>query len=203
MGCVGVEVGYNLFIYNIQIYVFVYNELTASGKKVRSISMLNTPNEALFFENCLAECGLTGQNFSRLSLASIIADPAQAQALKRTLHDVRTGADAVLARGKPAEDTLGFSPREWEYRWSAWAASRKAAFYARAGLLLLGESENLPYFLNTLKTSHNIVFLCAASDLLQFATGHFLNGPEEELNGPDLAKWWSQNFEAGKIALNQ
>ncbi len=163
--------------------------------------MLNTPNEVLFFENCLAQCGLTGQNFRRLSLSDVKADPGQAAALKRTLHDVRTGADAVLARGKPAEDTLGLSPKEWEYRWSAWAASRKAAFYARAGLLLLGESENLPYFLNTLKTSRNIVFQCAASDLLQFATGHFLNGPEEELNAQNLAKWWAQNFEAGKISL--
>jgi hypothetical protein len=163
--------------------------------------MLNTPNETLFFENCLAACGLTGQNFRRLSLSDFMADSSQTQALKRTLHDVRTGADAVLARGKPAEDTLGLSSQEWEYRWSAWAASRKAAFYARAGLLLLGEGEHLPYFINTLKTSHNIVFLCAASDLLQFATGRFLNGPEEELNRHDLAKWWTQNFEAGKISL--
>lgn len=163
--------------------------------------MLNTPNEVLFFENCLAECGLAGQNFQRLSLSGITADPGQMQALKRSLHNIRTGADAVLGRGKPAEDTLGLTLQEWEYRWSAWAASRKAAFYARAGLLLLGENEHLPYFLSTLKTSHNIVFLCAASDLLQFATSHFLNGPEEDLSGPDLAKWWTTNFETGKISL--
>ena len=163
--------------------------------------MLNTPNEILFFDNCLAECGLSGPNFQRISFTEIMADPGRNQAIKRTLHDILTGADAVLERGKPDEDTLGLSPREWEYRWSAWAASRKAAFYARAGLLLLGESEHLPYFLSTLKTSHNIVFQCAASDLLQFATGHFLNGPEEELSGHDLAKWWTRNFEAGKIRL--
>ena len=163
--------------------------------------MLNTPNETLFFENCLAECGLAGQNFQRLKLSQVTGDPGQTQALKRTLHDVRTGADAVLARGKPAEDTLGLGSREWEQRWSAWAASRKAAFYARAGLLLLGESEHLPYFLHTLKTTHNIVFQCAVSDLLQFATGHILSGPEEDLNGSDLAKWWAQNFEAGKVSL--
>jgi hypothetical protein len=163
--------------------------------------MLNTPNEKLFFENCLAECGLSGPNYQRLTLAQVTADPGQTQALKRTLHDVRSGADAVLARGKPAEDTLGLSPQEWERRWSAWAASRKAAFYARAGLLLLGESEHLPYFLTTLKSTHNIVFLCAASDLLQFATGYFLNGLEEDLNGRDLSKWWAQQFEAGKVSL--
>lgn len=167
--------------------------------------MLNTPNETLFFENCLAECGLAahGKNFQRMGLAEIAADPGQVQAVRRTLHDVRTGADAVLARGKPAEDTLGLSPQEWEYRWAAWAASRKAAFYTRAGLLLLGESEHLPYFLNTLKTTHNIVFQCAASDLLQFATGCFLNGPEEDLSGHDLAKWWNQTFESAKVGLKR
>ena len=164
--------------------------------------MLNTPNEALFFENCLAECGLSGaEKYQRISLAEVMAEPGRTQSIRRTLRDVLTGADAVLARGKPAEDTLGLSPREWEYRWSAWAASRKAAFYARAGLLLLGEDEYLPYFLNTFKTNHNIVFQCAASDLLQFATGHLLNGPEEDLGARDLAKLWEKAFEAGKISL--
>ncbi len=163
--------------------------------------MLNTPDEAFFFENCLVETSLVNGRFQRLSLADMKADPAQRKLLKRALRDVQTGADAVLARGKPAEGTLGFSQHEWEYRWSAWVASRKAAFYARAALLLLGEIELLPYFLNALKTSPNIVFICASSDLLQHATGHFLNGPEEDLAGNELANWWIQHFDNGKVSF--
>lgn len=163
--------------------------------------MLNTPSEDLFFENCLVESGLVDGRFQRIALAEVKTNPGQRKVVKKALRDIQTGADAVLARGKPAEDTLGLTAQEWEYRWSAWVASRKAAFYTRAALLMLGATEFLPYFLNTLKTTHNIVFQCAASDLLQHATGHLLNGPEEDLSSGELAKWWTAAFESGKVRL--
>jgi hypothetical protein len=163
--------------------------------------MLNTPGAAFFFENCLVESGLVDGRFKRISLAEVKADTGQRQALKRALRDIQTGADTILARGKPAEETLGLSPQEWEYRWSAWAASRKAAFYARAALLMLGETELLPYFLHTLKTSPNIVFKSAASDLLQYTTGHILEGPEEDLSGRQLAAWWNQKLDRREITF--
>lgn len=171
------------------------------SKKVRLGAMLNTANEASFFENCLVETGLVDGRFQRITLAEVRASAERQTALKRALRDIQTGADAVLARGKPAEDTLGLSLQEWEYRWSAWVASRKAAFYSRAALFLLGEAEFLPFFLNTLKTSHNIVFICATSDLLQHASGYILNGPEEDLPAARLADWWEQNFALGKVTL--
>src|SRR4051794_32180984 len=99
--------------------------------------MLNTPSEAFFFENCLVESGLVDGRFQRIALAEVKTNSSQRKALKKALRDIQTGADAILARGKPAEDTLGLSAQEWEYRWSAWVASRKAAFYARAALLML------------------------------------------------------------------
>jgi hypothetical protein len=163
--------------------------------------MLNTPGTTFFFENCLVESGLVDGRFQRISLAEVKADAGLRQALIRTLRDILTSADTILARGKPAEETLGLSPQEWEYRWSAWAASRKAAFYARAALLMLGQTELLPYFLNTLKTSHNIVFICATNDLLQYTTGHILNGPEEDLPGRQLAAWWNQKLDSREITF--
>lgn len=157
--------------------------------------MLNYPNAQQFFENCLRESGLLDGRSPGLSLNEVRADLVAKKTLVRTLRDIQTGADAVLARGKPAEDTLGLSLAEWERRWSAWAASRKAAFFTRAALLLLGERAQLAYFINTLKTSHNLVFLGASSDVLQHATGHYLNGPEEDLPNAALARRWEQLLE--------
>lgn len=152
--------------------------------------MLNYPTAQRFFENCLIESGLVENEFEAPGLEEAKSNPATHRALVKALHDIQSGAEAVLARGKPAEDTLNLPPIEWERRWSAWAASRRAAFFSRAALLLLGEQEYVKYFLNTLRTSYNIVFLGGANDVLQHATGQYLSGPQEDLTNADLAAWW-------------
>ena len=156
--------------------------------------MLNYPDVELFFDNCLNEAGIKSDQAAPLSLVAISADLTLFQTLLATLHDLVNGADAVLARGKPAEDTLRLSDQEWEWRWTAWVASRKAAFFGRAALLLLGDTEQQTYFVKTLRTSHNIVFISAANDVLQHATGRYLNGPEEDLPHTQLAVWWESQL---------
>jgi hypothetical protein len=152
--------------------------------------MLNYPTAERFFENCLVEAGLVEGERQGPSLEEAKSNPAVRRALVKALEDIKSGADVVLAKGKPAEDTLNLPPIEWERRWSAWAASRRAAFFARAALLMLGEKEYFDYFLNVLRTSHNIVFLGGASDVLQHATGYYLSGPQEDFTNAELAKWW-------------
>ncbi|HEX2913644.1 MAG TPA: hypothetical protein VH186_22765 [Chloroflexia bacterium] len=161
--------------------------------------MLNYPSAERFFDNCLLECGLLESKKQHVALAQIKADPAARSALLRTLRDIQTGADAVLARGKPAEDTLNLPANEWEKRWNAWAASRKAAFFSRAAMLMLGEKEFFPYFVQTLSSSFNIVFLGASSDVLQHATKLYLNGPEEDLSNSELARWWQAQEATGNL----
>ncbi len=149
--------------------------------------MLNYPNPERFFENCLIEAGLSEVAFK---LNEARNNPAIRNPLTRALLDIQTGADAVLARGKPSEDSLKLTFEEWDRRWTAWAASRKAAFYSRACLLMLGKTECKDYFIKTLRTSHNIVFLGAASDGLQHSSGRYLNGPEEDFTNAQMADLW-------------
>ncbi len=160
--------------------------------------MLNYPSAERFFENCLIEAGVVSGYSSNLKLAEVEENPAVRQPLVKTLLDIQSGADAILAKGKPAEDTLNLPPKEWERRWSAWVASRRAAFFSRAALLLLGEQAYFGYFLDVLRTSHNIVFVGGASDVLQHATGQYLSGPEEDLSNSELANWWEQRLK-GKL----
>lgn len=164
--------------------------------------MLNYPSAERFFENCLVEAGMLDGKLQRLGLKEVRAEAGLRQAVVRALYDIQTGADAVLARGKPAEDTLELTPLEWERRWTAWAASRRASFFSRAALLLLGEREHFSYFIKTLNSSHNIVFLSGANDVLQHTSGRYLNGPEEDLPHAELAKWWEQRAAAGELNIS-
>ncbi len=154
--------------------------------------MLNYPSAERFFENCLLEAGLVESWSKPVMLSEIQANPALRREVLKSLRDVMIGADAVLAKGKPAEDTLNLPAKEWERHWSAWASSRRAAFFARSALLMLRQPEYFDYFLDILRTSHNIVFLSGASDVLQHASGHYLSGPEEDLSNGALASWWEK-----------
>jgi hypothetical protein len=154
--------------------------------------MLNYQSAAKFFEHCLMVCGLMGEGSQRATLAQFTGDEKANAELIRALHDVQTGADATFGKGKPNENGINLSAEEWERRWSAWAASRKAAFYSRAALFLLGETTHFDYFLETLRTSDNLVFLSATSDVLQHATGCYLNDREEDLTKNQLVEWWEK-----------
>lgn len=157
--------------------------------------MLNYADKNTFFVNCLVQCGLTDGRLSFLpNLEALQSDEKMRTSLKRSLNDIRVGADAVFARGKPAENTLGISFEEWEQRWTAWSSSRSAAFHSRAALFMLGEQHYLGYMLNILRSSHNAVFLSNASDLLQHASGHYLSGPSEDLTRDQLADYWERRF---------
>ena len=150
--------------------------------------MLNYQTPAAFFQNCLYECGLSGNWPQGLTLAGLREDKRSRTEVVRLFEDLRAGADVNLARGKPVEADLDFA--EWSRRWSNWANSRKAAFFSRAALFMLGDASYRSYFLDTLRNSHNIVFLGASSDVLQHATGHYLDGPIEDLSKTQLADWW-------------
>jgi len=152
--------------------------------------MLNHQSADKFFEHCLTECGLIEAWSQNLTLEQFVSNEKGRAELVKTLHDIKTGADAVYSRGKPNEIGADLSMAEWENRWNAWAASRKAAFYSRAALFLLGEMEHFEYFVQVLQNSHNIVFLSASSDVLQHATKRYLIGPEEDLSRNQLADWW-------------
>lgn len=162
--------------------------------------MLNYQNVDKFFDHCLMECGLTDGWSQRFTLTQFKSDEKARATLIKTLHDIQTGADATYRKGKPNEIGPDLSAEEWERHWNAWASSRKAAFYSRASLFLLGESHHFRYFLDILTTSHNIVFLSAASDVLQHATGRYLSGPEEDLTKVQLADWWQKQSSSLNIA---
>ncbi len=164
--------------------------------------MLNYPDPERFFENCLLETEVMDGPLPAMILPQVQSNPALKKSLLRTLRDIRLGADSVLARRKPAEETLGLTVEAWEHRWVAWAASRKAAFYSRAAMLMLGETEYFSYFVKTLNSSHNIVFLCSASDALQHATGRYLSGAEEDLAYSELASWWEQQHTSGSLSVS-
>lgn len=163
--------------------------------------MLNFPNEEKLFEACLVETGVSDGWSRHIGLAEVRADAGKCKTLTKALRDIVSGADAVLARGKPAEDTLGLSMEEWEKRWMAWAGARKAAFFGRAALLLLGEAEHFGYFTGTLRKSQNLVFLTGANDVLQHATGVYLTDAQETLGNPELAAWWDEQFAVGKLKI--
>jgi hypothetical protein len=156
--------------------------------------MLNYQSIDKFFERCLVECGLADGWSRHFTLAQFTGDEKAKTGLIKTLHDVQTGADATYSQGKPNESGANLGFDEWERRWNAWAGSRKAAFYSRAALFLLGEKAHFSYFLDILRTSHNLAFLGAANDALQHGTGHYLNGPEEDLTKNQLANWWETQF---------
>jgi hypothetical protein len=155
--------------------------------------MLNYQSADRFFEHCLVECGLLDGWSQHATLSQFKEDEKACAALIKTLQDVRLGADLTFRKGKPNESGAGLDFEEWERRWSAWAASRKAAFYSRAALFLLGDNSYFGYFIDTLRSSHNLVFLGASSDVLQHATGRYLNGPEEDLTKSQLADWWEKH----------
>jgi hypothetical protein len=163
--------------------------------------MLNFPNEEKLFEACLVETTVTDGWSRHIGLAEVRAAADKRRMVTKALRDIVSGSDAVLARGKPAEDTLTLSMDEWEKRWTAWAAARKAAFFGRAALLLLGESEHIGYFTRTLRASHNLVFLTGANDVLQHATGVYLTEAQEVLGNPELAAWWDEQFAGGKLKI--
>ncbi len=153
--------------------------------------MLNHLNPDAFFENCLQQCALlTTEGQTRPTLSQLKADEKLRASLVRTLTDIKIGSDTIFARGKPSDIIADFN--EWERRWSAWASSRTAAFHSRAALLMLGDKSHFDYFLNVLRTSHNLAFLSASSDVLQHATSHYLSGPAEELNKAHLADYWQR-----------
>ncbi len=160
--------------------------------------MLNVPGPDRFFENCLVECGLVDGKIQRVTLGQFSTEDKARAGLCRTLKSIMLGADKILAQGKPNDlenaKTLPFE--EWERRWKGWAASRKAAFYSRAALFMLGQdfTQNFNYFLNILRNSHNILFIGAANDVIQHATGLYLNGPPEDFERKQLAGWWENNF---------
>lgn len=154
--------------------------------------MLSYQSADKFFEHCLVECGLLDGWSQHVTLAQFKQDDKATSALLKTLQDIRSGADVTFAKGKPNENPGNLSGEEWERHWNAWAASRRAAFYSRASLFLLGDSQYFKYFVETLRTSHNIVFQSGANDVLQHATGHYLNGPEEDLGRLQLAEWWDK-----------
>ncbi len=160
--------------------------------------MLNVPGANRFFENCLVECGLLDGKLQRVTLSQFVSDEKARSSLSRTLRDIKAGADKILNQGKPndLENAPNLTFEEWEWRWNAWAASRKAAFYSRAALFLLGEEipTHFSYFTNLLRTSHNIVFVSAANDVLQHATKRYLTGSEEDLGKTQLANWWEQKL---------
>ncbi len=159
--------------------------------------MLNYQSADRFFEHCLVEIGLLDGWTQRATLTQFTEDEKARVALIKSLHDIQSGADATYNKGKPNEDAeAAQNQTEWERRWNAWAASRKAAFYSRAALFMLGESQHFDYFVNTLRTSHNIVFQGAASDVLQHVTKQYLNGSDEDLNRTQLADWW-EKYQAG------
>ena len=155
--------------------------------------MLNYPNAERFFDNCLIEAGVSYSWSSNPTLQGIQADPGLRQALLKALRDIQNGADAVLQRGKPAEDTLNLTTQDWEHRWAVWAGSRTAAFFSRAAMLMLGQVEYKPYFIQTLHNSHNLVFLGGASDVLQHSSGHYLTGPLEDMTNAQMAEWWENH----------
>lgn len=161
--------------------------------------MLNYQSVDRFFEHCLMECGLTDGWSQHLTLSQFTGDEKARTSLIKTLQDIRVGADLTYRKGKPNESSPELDMDQWEKRWSAWAASRKAAFYSRAALFLLGDQGNFKYFLEVLRTSHNIVFLSAASDVLQHATGRYLNGYEEDLSKGQLADWWEKQHLSLKL----
>ena len=150
--------------------------------------MLNYQTPDAFFENSLLECGVHEYLTQSLSLKQVKQDSQMQKELIRILQDIREGADAVYNKGKPVEAGLDFE--EWSKKWSAWASARKAAFFCRAALYILGDRSLSGYFLETLRNSHNIVFLGASSDVLQHATGHYLEGPEEDLTKQPLVDLW-------------
>ncbi len=150
--------------------------------------MLAYSNLEKFFNNCLEKSGLNGQALPTLEQVRDNADLQKEVVC--SLNDLRSGADTIFARGKPAGEVAAFA--EWESRWNTWTAARSAAFYSRAALLMLGQKEYFDYFLKTLKISDNLEFLSCASDVLQHATGHYLSGKNEELTKLQLADYWQQ-----------
>jgi hypothetical protein len=150
--------------------------------------MLAYSNPEKFFNNCLEKSGLDGQVLP--TIAQIKADAELQKVVVRTLNDLRNGADAIFVRGKPSGEVADFA--EWESHWTNWTASRSAAFYSRAALLMLGQKEYFGYFINTLKDSDNLEFLSCASDVLQHASGHYLFGENEELTRFQLSDYWQQ-----------
>lgn len=154
--------------------------------------MLNYQTPDAFIENCLYECGLSGYWPKPLILAGLRADKRGQAEVVRLLEDLRVGADDILAKGKPVEADLDLA--EWSRLWSNWANSRKAAFFSRAALFMLGNTRYAGYFLDTLRSSLNIVFLGASNDVLQHATGRYLDGPAEDLSKNQLADWWDAHL---------
>jgi|GEM_PF-1974620 len=153
--------------------------------------MLNHLNPAAFFENCLQQCALlTAEGQPLPTLSQLKADEKLRALMLRTLTDIKIGSDAIFAKGKPSDNIADYV--EWERHWSAWASSRTAAFHSRAALLMLGDKGHFDYFLSVLRTSHNLAFLSASSDVLQHATGHYLTGPTEELSKAHLADYWQK-----------
>jgi hypothetical protein len=159
------------------------------------VAMLNYQSADSFFEHCLEQCGLTAASWQSgrvPTLAQLQADQSQRAELMARLQDIKQGADAVFAKGRPAEDTLELDLTEWERRWVAWTAARTAAFHSRAALFLLGERAEFDYLVGILRSSQNLVFLSGASDALQHGTGHYLSGPNEELTRQQLAEYWAK-----------
>jgi hypothetical protein len=154
--------------------------------------MLNYPNLENFFLNCLEQCGLVDSYYQTTTptLAQLKADPKLQAAMVRSLNDIKSGADAMYESGKPADSITPYE--EWERRWSAWTASRTAAFYSRAALMLLGDKSYFPYFIEILRDSQNLAFLSSSNDLLQHYSGYYLSGPEEDLTSSKLAGFWEK-----------
>ena len=153
--------------------------------------MLNYQTPDAFFEHCLSECGLKTLLPTQLTLNEVRSNRQTYQEVLHTLQDLRKGADTIFERGKPSDKNL--SVEVWTQRWTDWSNARKAAFFSRAALFVLGDQSYAEYFVNTLRASYNIVFLGASSDALQHATGQYLEGPDEDLTQDKLADWW-QNF---------
>jgi hypothetical protein len=144
-----------------------------------------------FFENCLEQCALRDSRQRKApTLSEAKADESLHRTLVRALNDLRSGADAVYARGKPSGETDDYA--DWGQRWQAWVSARTTAFYSRAALVMLAEKGYLAYFLEILRTSDNLAFLGASNDLLQHASGYYLSGAEEDLTRSQLADFWQQ-----------
>ncbi|MEI6043838.1 MAG: hypothetical protein WCS37_05545 [Chloroflexota bacterium] len=154
--------------------------------------MLNYQSADKIFEHCLTVCGLINEKSLRATLAELAKYNLVSALVIKALHDLQTGADATYSKGKPNENGVNLSAEEWERRWNAWVASRKVAFYSRAALFLLAETDYFDYFLEILRTSDNLVFLSAASDVLQHATGCYLDEREEDLTKSQLVQWWEK-----------
>lgn len=150
--------------------------------------MLNYQTPDAFFGNCLYECRLIFNDPYTFTLAGVRQNSQLFSQLVRSLRDVRDGADAIYSKGKPSDEGLDYE--EWSRLWSKWATARRAAFFSRAALYILNAENYFDYFLDTLRNSHNIVFLGASSDVLQHANAHYLDGPNEDLSRNALAEWW-------------